>query len=70
MSEHEELHEQREREADDLEHESEKLGEHIDQARSANAALESDELIAAPASDEDEDEGDEPPPEAQYPAKD
>jgi hypothetical protein len=66
MDEHEELHEQRERQADELERESEKLGESVDRARSANEALESDELIATPSADED----DEPPPEAQYPAKD
>jgi hypothetical protein len=55
MEEHEELHEQREREADELERESERVGEHLDEARKANAALESDALIATPESGDTED---------------
>ena len=66
MSEHEELHEQREREADRLERESEALEEHIEAAKTANERLGSDQLIATP----DDDKGDDPPPEAEYPAKD
>jgi hypothetical protein len=72
MSDHEQLHERREHEADALERENERLGEHVEEARKANAALESDELIATPAAHE----GEQPPPEAQYtdkgdePAKD
>jgi hypothetical protein len=68
MSDHEQLHEAREREADELERDSERLEEHIEGAKDANQALEQDELIATPESDEQQ--GDEPPPEAQYPAKD
>ncbi len=70
MSDHEQLHEQREHEADALERENERLGEHVEEAKDANAALESDELIATPIRDEDEDDGEDPPPEAEYPAKD
>jgi hypothetical protein len=68
MSDHEQLHEAREREADELERESERLGDDIEGAKKANKALEQDELIATPESSEQE--GEEPPPEAQYPAKD
>lgn len=66
MSEHEELHEQREREADELERDNERLGEDIEAAKAANERLESDALIATP----DDEKGEEPPPEAEYPAKD
>jgi hypothetical protein len=66
MSEHEELHEQREREADELEQENERLGNEIEAAKDANQRLESDQLIATP----DDDRGEEPPAEAEYPAKD
>ena len=61
MDDHEQLHEQREHEADALERENERLGEHVEDAKDANAALESDQLIATPIRDEDE--GDDPPPE-------
>ena len=66
MSEHEELHEQREREADQLERENERLGEDIEGAKAANERLASDALIATP----DDEQGEQPPPEAEYPAKD
>jgi hypothetical protein len=66
MSEHERLHEQREREADELERENERLGEQVDEAKDANASLESDEFIATPAEDREDD----PPEEAEYPSKD
>ena len=69
MGEHEELHERHEREANELEHESDQLGKHIDEARAANERLESDQLIPTPEGDEG-DEGQQPPPEAEYPAKD
>ena len=59
MEEHEELHEQREREADELERESERVGEQLDEARKANAALESDALIATPESGDSDADGDE-----------
>jgi hypothetical protein len=64
MSDHEQLHDRREDEADELEHANEQLGEHVDEAKEANEALEHDEFIATPATDEDG-----PEPEAEYPAK-
>jgi hypothetical protein len=67
MSDHESLHDAREHEADELEQESERLQAEIDEAKDANEALEKDQLIATPDPDE---QGEEPPPEAQYPAKD
>jgi hypothetical protein len=71
MTEHEQLHEQREQEADDLERESERLGEHVAEARKANEKLESDDFVATPADDEPgADDEEDPPPEAEYPAKD
>ena len=56
MTDHERLHEQREREADGLERENERVGERVEEAKDANASLESDEFIATPAH-EVEDEG-------------
>ena len=72
---HEDLHERREREADELEDQGDALGGRVEDAKDANARLESDQLIATPVreddeSDEDGDSGDDPPPEAEYPAKD
>jgi hypothetical protein len=63
MSDHEGLHEQREREADRLEDENERVGESVDEARAANDKLDSDALIPTPA-DMDEDSG--PEPETEY----
>jgi hypothetical protein len=68
MEDHQRLHEQREQEADELEHESERLAKHVEEAKAKHERLGSDEFIATPP--DDEHEGDEPPPEAEYPTKD
>ena len=60
MSEHEELHEQREHEADALERENERLGEQVEGAKKANEELKKDELIATPPEAQYTDKGDEP----------
>ena len=61
--EHEQIHEQHEREADDLEHEGQKLKQHIKEARDDWEAKKNDPSVpgARPAEDE---QGDGPPPEA------
>jgi hypothetical protein len=70
MTDHERLHEQREQEADELERERERLDEHLDEAKAANAALDSDDFIPTPVDLDDEGADQGPPPEAEYPAKD
>ena len=44
MSEHERIHEEAEREADDLEHRTEELGEHVKKARDDWESKKSDEF--------------------------
>jgi hypothetical protein len=63
MSDHEGLHEHREREADQLEQQNERLGQSVEDAKAANDKLDSDALIPTPA-DMDEDSG--PEPETEY----
>ena len=63
MSEHERIHEEAEREADDLERRTEELGEHVKKARDDWESKKSD--VAVPgAKPADEEESDGPPPEA------
>jgi hypothetical protein len=63
MSEHERIHEEAEREADDLEHRTEELGKHVDETRQDWESKKSDESIPGAKPDEDE-ESEGPPPEA------
>jgi hypothetical protein len=55
--EHEEQAERLEREADDMEHQSDKLGEHIDETRRDWEAKEQDESVPGARPDEDEEDG-------------
>ena len=64
MSDHEQLADRREGEADELADANEALDEHIDDAKRATQRAADDPLIPTPA--EDADEGG---PEADYPAK-
>jgi hypothetical protein len=66
MNEHEEIAEQGEREADDLEHRGEQLEEAIEGARAKAEEAAQDQFIATPAP-KDVDEGGE---ESDYPTKD
>jgi hypothetical protein len=69
MSEHEQLHERAEREADDLERRSEELGERIDRTRQDWESKKSDESVPGarpedPAQEDDRAARDGPPREA------
>jgi hypothetical protein len=61
-SEHERIHEQAEREADDLERRNEELGEHVKEARGDWESKKNDQTIPGAVAEEEEEEG--PPPEA------
>ena len=63
MSEHERIHEEAEREADDLEQRTEKLGEHVKETRDDWESKKSDVSVPGAKPDEDE-ESEGPPPEA------
>jgi len=52
--EHERIHEEAEREADDLERRNEELGEHVDKARQDWESKKSDEAVPGAKSEEDE----------------
>jgi hypothetical protein len=67
MSDHEQLHEAREQDADQLERHSEQLGEDIEEARNRRDRAADDDFIAAPAPREDPDKSG---PESDYPTKD
>lgn len=62
-SEHERVHEQAEREADDLERRNEELGEHVQEARDDWESKKHDESVPGALAEEEEEE-DGPPPEA------
>jgi hypothetical protein len=57
--EHEEQAERMERDADRMEHESEKVGEHIDETRSDWEAKEQDDAVPGAQPDDEEEPGDE-----------
>ncbi len=61
--EHEQIHERAEREAEDLERRNEELGEHVDQVRQDWESKKGDEQVPGAVAGEEED-SDEPPPEA------
>jgi len=61
--EHERIHEEAEREADDLERRNEELGEHVDKVRQDWESKKSDVSVPG-AVEDDEDESESPPPEA------
>ncbi|HKN95280.1 MAG TPA: hypothetical protein VJU60_13175 [Thermoleophilaceae bacterium] len=63
MSEHERIHEDAEREADDLERRNEQLGERIDKTRQDWESKKADEQVPGAVAGEEE-SSDEPPPEA------
>jgi len=63
MSEHERIHEEAEREADDLERRNEQLGEHVDKVRQDWESKKGDEHVPGALAGEEEDSA-EPPPEA------
>ena len=63
MSEHDEVYERAEREADDLERKKDKLDEDIERTRRDWASKQSDESVPGARPDED-DEEEGPPPEA------
>ena len=80
MTDHDELAEQREQEADELERDSERVGEGADQARHALAQAQKDELIPEAMGADDPAHGSKPgedpeeptqaeEPEAEYPSK-
>jgi hypothetical protein len=60
--EHERIHEEAEREADDLERRNKELGEHVDEVRQDWESKKSDEGTPGALGDDDDSEG--PPPEA------
>ena len=66
MSDHEQLADEQEREADGLEQESERLGSEIDEAKRTAKKAEDDPFIATPVEEDPDDGG----PEADYPTKD
>ena len=66
MSDHEQLADQQEREADALEDESARLESQIDEAKRTVKRAEDDAFIATPTEDDPDDGG----PEADYPTKD
>ena len=63
MTEHERIHEEAEREADDLERRNKQLGESIDKTRQDWESRKGDEQIPGAIAGEEED-SEEPPPEA------
>ena len=62
-NEHERIHEQAEREADDLERRNEELGEHVRETRQDWESKKSDESVPG-AVEHEEEETERPPPEA------
>ena len=63
MSEHERIHEEAEREADDLERRTEELGEHVEKTRLDWESKKGDASVPG-ALEDDEEESEGPPPEA------
>jgi predicted nucleic acid-binding Zn-ribbon protein len=69
MSEHDRQADRLEREMDDMEQQSERLGDNIDETRKDWEAKKQDPSVPGATADRDADGDDEPPPEQQYPAK-